>query len=98
MTNYPNIRTNDFNLFASSFMDYIEKLRDDECLSELAEYVPDKGDTEWNMEKVKIILDVLKLKKRNEAENIFSYIEHPKFGWQDSTYRLRNHCLRGKGG
>lgn len=95
MTNYSNIRTNDFNLFASGFIDYIEKLWDDGCLSELAEYIPDKSEDRWNMEKVKIVLDVLKLKNRDEAETILSYIEHPKFGWQGSTYRLRNHCLRG---
>lgn len=95
MTKYPNIRTNDFNLFASSFMDYIEKLWDDGRLSELAEYIPDKSEDRWNMEKVKIVLDVLKLKTRDEAETILSYIEHPKFGWQGSTYHLRNHCLRG---
>lgn len=95
MTNYPNIRTNDFNLFANSFMDFIDKLWNDGHLSELGEYIPNKGDARWNMEKVKIVLDVLKLKNCDEEETILSYIEHPKLGWQGSTYRLRNHCLRG---
>lgn len=75
-------------------MNYIEKLWDDGWLSELDEYIPYKGTAKWNVENIKIILEVLKIRNRNKIENILSYMKYPEYGWQGGTYHLSNHCLR----
>lgn len=96
MSRCTNLRSGDFGIVASSFMDFMNELSEDGRLSELEKYIWDSADiNRWNLEKAKIVFEVLKLRNRDEAKNILSYMEHLEYGWQGSTYHLRNHCLCG---
>lgn len=68
---------------------------DDEFLYALKGYVDDikeKG-YDWNIDKVQIILAILKSKEPGEIREIISYIERTDFGWQGDTYKFYNTCI-----
>lgn len=69
---------------------------DDECLYEINKYINkvDKYGFSWNVEKVKIILETLQLKNKNDIQEILSYLEKSSCGWQGDNYQLYNTCLR----
>ena len=47
-----------------------------------------------DIDKVKILLSVLRLKDSADTKEILSYLEQPDCGWQGHTYRYYNRCLR----
>lgn len=95
MKNFNKSRSDLQCFISSKFIDFIYDL-DDEQLVELSKYIPYNVDiNRWDIEKTEIVLEVLKLRNPDEAEKILNYLEHRKYGWQGSTYHLRNHCLRG---
>lgn len=50
----------------------------------------------WSIEKLKIMLSVLKLQNDStEIEDLLSYFNQTKYGWQGENYLLRNGCLNG---
>ncbi len=69
---------------------------DDECLYEIKKYINkvDKYGFSCNVEKVKIILETLQLKNKNDIQEILSYLEKSSCGWQGDNYQLYNTCLR----
>jgi len=70
-----------------------------EKFSELAYYYPRSSDKDeasygWNIEKIKIFFELLKLADDADAKIILSYMEQLRYGWKGSIYYLSNTCLR----
>lgn len=94
MSKPTGLKVEDFAFISKSFRDFLCELRDDERLAELENYVSSNTDVEWNLEKVKILFETLKLRNREDEDEILSYMKHTKYGWQEGTYCLNNKCLR----
>jgi len=99
------LKRSDFYELFESYMTFVDKdLLDDhdqlhEHLSALRDKFPNQGNIEkksygWNIEKVKILFELLKLGNRDEAEKVLSYMEHIRYGWKGNRYILQNRCLR----
>lgn len=93
MSEFTNLKIDDFNFISRSFRDFLCELRDDGRLAELGSCVLSNTDLKWNIEKVKILLELLKLGNCDDADKILSYMEHTQYGWQGGTYRFNNQCL-----
>ena len=66
------------NFVAGHFIEFMKKLKEDDRLSELEAYMPDYTDVSknrWNIEKAKVVLEVLKSKNKNEVEKILSFLD-----------------------
>ena len=80
-----------------SFMNFYDRHKDDERISELDIYIDDaiRERSEWNIDKVKMILEILKLKSSDDTiEKIVSYLKQSEYGWQGNGYHLHNRCFR----
>ena len=68
MENY-DVRVHDLEyLFGPHLRDFIQKLKEDDRLSELEDDIPDHEDCDrnrWNLEKAKAVLKILKKKLEN---------------------------------
>lgn len=95
----------DFYELLESYMAFVDKnLLDNhdqlhEHLSALRDSFPNQDNIEkrsygWNIEKVKILFELLKLGNRDEAEKVLFYMEHIRYGWKGNRYILQNRCLR----
>lgn len=93
MSEFTKLKVDDFNFISESFRGFLCDLRDGERLAELKKYIPSNNDVKWNVEKAKILLETLKLKNREDADKILSYMEHTQYGWQGGKYRFNNQCL-----
>ena len=93
MSEFAKLKVDDFNFISESFRRFLCDLRDGERLSELGKCIPSNNDVKWNVEKAKILLETLKLKNRDDADKILSYMEHAHYGWQGGMYRFNNQCL-----
>jgi hypothetical protein len=93
MSNTIGLKVDDFAFIRAGFRDFLYELRDDDRLAELENYVSSNIDVNWNIEKVKILLETLKLKNRENEHEILSYLKHIEYGWQNGIYRLNNKCL-----
>ncbi len=93
MSEFTKLKVDDFNFISESFRGFLCDLRDGERLAELKKYIPSNNDVKWNVEKAKILLETLKLKNRDDADKILSYMEHTQYGWQGGKYRFNNQCL-----
>jgi hypothetical protein len=86
MLNNSNLTRSDFeNAFRKifgSFSNFIDRdLLDDKRLPEFEKYFA-SGELRacgWNIEKVKILFELLKLRDSSDAEKILSYIVNPRF-------------------
>ena len=69
---------------------------DDKHLYELKQYIESTkaSDYTWGMEKIKIVLSVLRLNNREDTQEILSYLDQSGYGWQGDTYQFYNRCLR----
>ena len=94
MSKFTKLKVDDFNFISESFGGFLYYLRDNERLAELEKYIPSNNEAKWNIEKVKILLETLKLRNHDDADKILSYMKHTEYGWQGSAYRLRNECFR----
>lgn len=96
MENY-DVRVHDLEyLFGPHLRDFIQKLKEDDRLSELEDDIPDHEDCDrnrWNLEKAKAVLKILKSKNRDEVDKILSFLDHAECGWQGGQYILYNRCL-----
>lgn len=93
MPNFTKLRVDDFKFISETFGEFLWELRDNERLGELEKYISSNTGFNWNIEKVKILLELLKLRNRDGLYKILSYMEHAHYGWQEGTYRLNNQCL-----
>lgn len=93
MSEFTKLKVEDFNFISATFRNFLCELKDDERLGELEKYIPSNNNFKWNIEKVKILLELLKLRNRDDADKILSYMEHAQYGWQGGTYRFNNQCL-----
>lgn len=53
-----------------------------------------KNGCNCDIDKVKILLSVLRLKNSADVKEVLSYLEQPNCGWQGHTYQYYNRCLR----
>lgn len=86
---------NAIHAVSDMFTQFIRELAEDDRLSELEGYIP-KGKVcqNWNINKAKIVLELLKSRNSDELEKILDYLDHPGYGWQEGKYYLYNSCLR----
>ncbi|MDR1203489.1 MAG: hypothetical protein LBL58_17920 [Tannerellaceae bacterium] len=97
MSDNSEFMRNNFGSICKSLLDFFdEHLWEDERLLEFEKYFYGgelKGGG-WNIEKVKILFELLKLRDPGDAEKILSYMENIEYGWRDGRYHFNNHCLR----
>lgn len=90
------LKSDAYKIFERGFMEFIDFHVDDQGLYELKEYTDNatKNGFAWSVEKAKAILSVLQSRCEVNAQEILSYLEQSSCGWQGSTYRLYNSCIR----
>ena len=93
MSKSTGLKVDDFSFISKSFREFLCDLEGDERLAELGNYVSSNNNVKWNIEKVKILLETLKLRNRDDEEKILSYMKNAGYGWQEGAYRLKNKCL-----
>ena len=97
MSNNHNLKQNVLDIVARTLSQSLTELSEDGKLSELEQYIPnrnnDKKNYKWNINKLKIVLEVLKLNNPESIKAILSYLDHSQYGWHEGKYRLYNTCL-----
>lgn len=83
-------------IVSNGLFKFIGAHKDNDCLSELLAYVEDaeRNGYKWDIEKIKVVLEIIKLQGGNTIEEILSFLGQTKYGWQDNRYHLYNSCLR----
>jgi hypothetical protein len=97
MSNKSRLKLSDFGNVHDSFLRFVDlHLLDDDRLPEFEKYFVfnEIKDYAWSVEKAKILFELLKLRDRDDAEKILSYMEKIEYGWRDSIYHLNNRCFR----
>lgn len=81
---------------SNGLFEFIKSHKDDDCLSGLLPYIEDaeRNSYKWDIEKIKAMLEIVKLQGGNTIEEILSFLGQSKYGWQDNRYHLYNSCLR----
>ena len=95
MSEYNPVKGDAINVVCRNFEKFIDELIEDGRLSEIRRYIPDykyHNNYTWNIEKAKIVFELLRLSNHDEAEKILSYLKCSEYGWQGGDYRLSNHC------
>ena len=104
MSNDTRLRYDDFSHICELFMGVVnEQLLDDHNrldakYVELERYYPTAADKRrgaygWNIEKIKILFELLKLRNADDAEKILNFMENIRYGWMGGKYRFVNPCL-----
>ena len=94
---YRVLRTDISRIVGDELDKFINRHRDDDkCLYELKQYTENTKASGyiWDMEKIKIVLSVLRLKDQSNTQEILSFLEQSGYGWQGDTYRVFNRCFR----
>ena len=75
---------------------FINANKNDDCLTELMAYVEDaeRNGYKWTIEKIKAVIEIVKLQGGNALEEILSFLNQSEYGWHDNKYHLYNSCLR----
>lgn len=83
-------------IVSNGLFKFIRSHKNDDCLSELLTYVDDaeRDGYKWDIEKIKVVLEIIKLQGGNTIEEILSFLGQSKYGWHDNKYHLYNSCLR----
>lgn len=97
MSNNHKIKQNVLDIVSNTLFQSLTELSEDGKLSELEPYIPNRDDVKknykWNIDKLKIVLEVLKLNNPESIKAILSYLDHSQYGWHEGKYRLYNTCL-----
>ena len=89
-------KENALRYISGNFENFIQKLVDEDRLSELKEYIPNRSDVlgnRWTVEKAKIVFEVLKANSHALDEQLLAYVSQGQYGWQGEVYCPYNRCL-----
>lgn len=77
-----------------SFLNFLNNHRNEQILYELQTLIMNtKGNgIKWDIEKVQLVLAILQSKNPSEIQEIRSYLEHSRYGWQEDEYKFSNWC------
>jgi len=104
MANYTELQNKLCKLVCNNLINYTNSL--DECndkdLQDLEDYISDRHANyyNWSVEKIKVVLSILRMKNPEDVEKILSYIKNSAYGWHGSTYQFYNRecfikCVNG---
>ncbi len=94
MANYTELQNKLYKLICNNLMNYTNSL--DECNDkDLEDYISDRHANyyNWSVEKIKVVLSILRIKNAEDITKILSYIKNSAYGWHGSTYQFYNRCF-----